>query len=136
MWVRKTDEQKAKERRRLWFSFSGPALLFIGGFLAVVVKVLIGSHPPARSSNWPGSWSQIFPRLVVAIVLFAACIGIVVALSGYILQLILGRKILGVGGAKVVMCNTCYRVKRRDRENQCECGGEFEDFDNWTWVDD
>ena len=52
----------------------------------------------------------------------------------YILQFTLRSKDpLRLGGSKIVMCNTCYRVKHVDGKDSCECGGKFEDFDTWKW---
>jgi hypothetical protein len=130
MWMRKTDENNGKERKRYWLSFEGPGRLFAIVFFFTCLSEIIGnSRGDGGSAYWPGTW-RVIPRAVVGGIL----LGAIAAIVGYILQLVLGRKILA--GAKTMICNTCYRAKRQDREDRCECGGEFEDFDNWTWVDD
>ena len=60
-----------------------------------------------------------------------------VALVVYVLQLLLRREIdpLRVGG-KVVICEKCNRIQHPNCAGRCECGGKFDDFDNWTWIDD
>jgi hypothetical protein len=67
----------------------------------------------------------------------ATIVAAVVAIAGYALQLVLRRTIRPLDtGVKVLICDTCHRVKHRDGENKCECGGTFDDFDKWTWIDD
>jgi len=35
-----------------------------------------------------------------------------------------------------VICNSCHHIKTRDNALSCECGGTFEPFENWKWIDD
>ena len=35
-----------------------------------------------------------------------------------------------------VICNGCHEVKTVDGAFTCNCGGTFEPFANWEWVDD
>lgn len=132
MWMRKSDQQKAQERSRLWLSFRGPAFLFVICFAAIFVKSILGNHSPARQVSWPSTWSEALPLAFFAATLVATA----VAIAGYLLQIVLRRKILDIGGSKVVICDACYKTKNRDGENMCSCGGTFDSFDNWTWIDD
>lgn len=67
----------------------------------------------------------------------ATIFAMVVAIACYALQLILRREIDPLAShAKVEICDTCHRVKRRNGESKCECGGTFEDLDKWIWTDD
>jgi hypothetical protein len=125
MWIRKSDQQMATERSRLWLSFSGPAILFLVSFLACIRLALEGPRRPGQVS-WPSTWSEILGG--------AAFMAAVVAIASYVIQLVRQRKI--ADGAKVDICNTCYRVRHRDGKSKCECGGTFDDFDHWTWIDD
>ncbi len=34
------------------------------------------------------------------------------------------------------ICNTCYSVVPRSKLKKCECGGKYEPFENWKWVED
>lgn len=129
MWTRKSDEQLAREHSRPWLSFRGPAFLFLCCFVVGIVAAFTPyyQHPPRMER--PKSWERIVGRAIF--------VGTVVALSGYVLQIALRRKIRPWEfGLRVVMCDKCYRVKRRDHEEKCACGGVFDNFDNWTWVDD
>lgn len=127
MWVCKSDAQIVRERSRVWLSFSGPAVLFLICFLA---GIGIGIQGPRRGAG-EGHWPDTLPKILCD----AAVISTVVAIAGYVLQIVRRRKLDSlVVPIKVVMCDTCHRVKHRDRENKCECGGTFDDFDKWTWI--
>ena len=137
MWVRKTDEQMASEARessRVWRSLQGPAILFAACFAAVCVTAVVGDRAPSPTVYWPGTWSDLYEILTRA-VFGGIVVGTLAAIVGYVWQLVLRKRILR-NNVKVVICDTCHRVKRRDGENKCECGGTFENFENWTWVDD
>jgi len=129
MWMRKSDQQMARERSRLWLSFRGPVVLFLIVFIGGIGIAIQGPRRNAGEGHWPTTLSAIFIN--------ATMIATVAAIAGYALQLVLRRTIRPLDtGVKVVICDTCYRVKRRDGENKCECGGTFDDFDKWTWIDD
>jgi hypothetical protein len=129
MWVRKSEQQMAAERSRPWLSFSGPAVLFVICFLADLGIALRGPFYPTGQGHWPVTWSAMLGG--------AAFVATVVAIATYILQLVLRRRLDPWAiHAKVVICDTCHRVKHRDAENKCECGGAFDDFNKWTWIGD
>jgi hypothetical protein len=130
MWVRKTEKQVAGERQRLWLSFREPALLSLVVFSVSVLLAIEGPrYPPPYNGRWPNMWREIFGG--------SAFMALVAGVAGYVFQLVVGKTIASMGSyGKIDICNACYRVKRRDRDNKCECGGEFENFDNWMWIDD
>jgi hypothetical protein len=61
-------------------------------------------------------------------------VGALAAGVGYVSQLVLKRRIMQ-DNVKVMMCNTCHRIKRPDGIDRCDCGRTYEDFDDWTWID-
>ena len=127
MWVRKSDEQVAKERRASWRSFRPAFAWFVLMFLGGIVKAIQG--PNQHAEHWPITWSEI----LLCSTLFATVFAVVM----YVLQLTLrSSDPFGFCGGKVVMCDRCYRTKNVDGKHTCECGGKFDDFDNWKWVDD
>jgi hypothetical protein len=131
MWVRKGDRETAAKHPRVWMCLRGPAVVFLFGFLAMVGGGVEG--PRTSVEAWPQSFSEIL--------YCAAVFATAAAIAVYVLQLILRRPLdlvgmLFAGHVKVVICNSCYRVKERDAATKCECGGTFEDFDRWTWVED
>ncbi len=83
--------------------------------------------PRNVSGRWPQSWFEFLG----IVCLIAACVAIVIC----ILQIIRGNKI-DPFAIDIVICNKCHNVKHRDSNDKCECGGTFEDFDNWTWIDE
>lgn len=126
MWVRKSTHKITRERGHLWLSFRGPVLWFLIMFAGAIV--LTAQGPRTAVAHWPSTWFEVISRATV----FAA----VVAIGVYVLQIILNSKLDPFAvKVDVVMCDTCHRVKRRDGEASCECGGKFNDFDNWMWVD-
>jgi hypothetical protein len=132
MWIRKSDEQAASERRherrQVWLSYEEPAVVFLVCLVGFVGRSIIGPSRPVQAAG-PTSFHEIF--------VVAAAVATMAAIVGYGLQIIFGRRLFSlVPGPKVDMCDTCHRVKRRDTESTCECGGSFEDIEEWTWVDD
>jgi hypothetical protein len=127
MWVRKTDEQIARARSHLWLSFRGPLSWSLVLFVCGIVLALQGPRGPAQ--HWPHTWPEILS--------FATRGAVIAALVLYVLQLVVQRKIDPFGTfGKVAICDTCHRVQHPNSEGRCECGGKFDDFDNWTWTDD
>jgi hypothetical protein len=127
MWERKSDEELARARSRLWLSFCGPLLWFLVLFVSAIVLAFEGPRGPVQ--RWPQTWPQIFSFSVRG-----AAIG---ALVVYVLQLVAQRKIDPFRtNRKVVICETCHRVQYPNSEGKCECGGKLDDFDNWTWIEE
>lgn len=127
MWIRKSNEQVAKERSRVWLSFREPALLFLVCFILDFGIAVSG--PRHDESPWPDTWFKMFRD--------ATAIATVVAMAGYILQVVFRRKLaVLIKPVKVVICDTCHQVKHRDGKSKCGCGGTFDDFDKWTWIDE
>jgi len=126
MWVRKSNEQIARERRRSWLSFRVPILWFLIFFVGGIGIALQG--PRRQAQHWPRTWSEILSG--------AAVDAGVIAIVAYAVQLLCKERLdPGRVGADVVMCDTCHRVKHPDNQSKCECGGTFDDFEKWTWID-
>ena len=126
-WVRESDEQIARRRARLWLSFRGPLLWFPVFFAAAIVRYILGSSD--RDRHWPATWAELlFDSFRFAVIL---------ALGVYITQLVLRRKIDPLlSGGKVVICDRCHRITHPTFDRKCECGGDFDDFDNLDWIAD
>ncbi len=129
MWMCKSEEQLAKERNGLWLSPYEPVVVFLICFVANMGIIIRG--PLAHFGNvqqWPDTWPKALG--------YSAVTATVLAIADCVLQLAFRRTLVSfMRPVKVVMCDTCHRVKHRDSETTCECGGAFDDFDNWTWVD-
>ena len=128
MWVRKSGHQMARERNRLWLSLGGPVFSFLIMFIGGIGIAIQG--PRRAGGSWPSTWPEVLSS--------ATLLAGIVAVFHYSLQLVLQRRIsaLGISSDEVVICDTCYRVKRRDGEGICGCGGTFDDVDKWTWIDE
>ena len=77
MWVRKSAEQVAMERRALWVSFKGPAFWFVVIFFCFIGKGLLGTYLPQQRGTF--TW----PEILVCSTLFAVVGAVVI----YVLQL-------------------------------------------------
>jgi hypothetical protein len=128
MWVRKSGQQAAAESNRVWLWFRGPIVVFVVCFAMIIMVVVRGPRQGIAQAPFPNSLSEC---------LYAATrFGTIAAIVDCILQIVFQRRLDPLAiRAKVVICDTCHRVKHRDSENKCECGGMFDDFDNWTWTD-
>jgi hypothetical protein len=128
MWVRKTEEQLARERRRLWYSFRTPIAAFaIGSFLelAAIIRGPILRTPTRTPSNWTEAFT------------LSAFYGVVAAIAVYSLQIVRQKKVRFFDGGKVDICDSCHELKNHDWNfMSCQCGGTFESFDNWSWIED
>lgn len=126
MWVRKSDQQIASERR-VWCSFGGPLVAFVIFFIGTIALAIQG--PRRHVEYWPVTWPQILQSAVA----YASFLAIMV----YALQILFRRRInfLAIKG-RVAICSKCHLLKNTDRNKVCECGGTFENADNWTWIGD
>jgi hypothetical protein len=126
MWIRKSEDQIARERPNLWLSFRGPLLWFL--ILLVLGTFITIEGPRGAVQRWPETWGAILANSIV----LAGISSLIV----YVLQLVLRRKIdpLEING-KFVICDNCHRVTRPGDKARCECGGRFDDFDNWIWTE-
>ncbi|MGO8691326.1 MAG: hypothetical protein ACLQLG_17020 [Thermoguttaceae bacterium] len=127
MWARKTGDEIANEPRKVWWAFSGPTLasfmMFVGGVLSLVTGPKFG-----------GGASR--PSTAGGFLFKAAVLSLLAWLFAYVCQIIFRKPFFSLLSRKVVICNNCYRVKSPDGNARCGCGGEFEDFARWKWVDD
>ena len=135
VWMRKTVDELDSECHRPWLAFGGPAAVSFLAFIGSFVMGLVGPRnyygTQAGATNPPTTWGEALATsalraLVMAIAAFPC---------PYVYQLLAGRRLFSIS-SKVEICNKCYRVKSSDGEEACSCGGRFEDFDLWKWVDD
>ncbi|MBN1912146.1 MAG: hypothetical protein JW818_20670 [Pirellulales bacterium] len=125
MWIRKTDEHMARER---WFSAVAPVGWFVIIFLLVLFSGIFRPH-------W---YTGLYRDESWTILLFKAVFSAtLIAIGVYFFQVYFGRALTNpLLGPNVEICNQCHRTRNPNREKACECGGTFEDFTKWTWVDD
>ena len=131
MWMHKTPEELRDQRRELRRAFGGPLFL---GLLAGACSVI------GRLSSFlePGQVLRP-PSTLGALLGGGAAVGLSVAVVTYLFQLVIGRHALEadlMGPRKVLICDQCHRMKNSDGQPSCDCGGAFEDFDLWKWVDE
>ena len=128
MWVRKTEAQLARERRRLWYSFRTPIEAFIISSFLELATILRGPILRDRTRT-PKSWTEAF--------FVSASFGVVAFIAVYVLQIVRQKKIRFFDGGKVDICDLCHDLKNHDWNSMsCQCGGTFESFDNWSWIED
>lgn len=128
MWTRKNNDEIAREKRVPWYSFGGPVVALVLGFLGSMAIFFQGPRigPAIR---WPATLGNAAFRSLF--------VGAIAAIVVYILQLIFRtRGLSSLGRPPTVICNGCHRTKTRDQQAACVCGGQFEPFHRWKWVDD
>jgi len=129
MWVRKNAKEIAEDRCNIWLAFGGPALACAIAFVLTVVGTLAGPKPSHQVVCWPTNWYQT--------IRVAAKVSILATIVAYVCQVLFGKPIMSLlFSSNVCVCNKCYRVKSPDGQQSCACGGRFEDFELWKWVDD
>jgi hypothetical protein len=131
MWVHKTPEDIAVERKKLWLDFSEPSIVFIIFFIiGLIFELSSATSPYHQVQHSPFlSWWRTLIRLII--------FSFIGAILAYLRQLWLGKTIIPLRDqSKILICNKCFHVKSPDGKNSCECGGNFEDFNLWKWVDD
>jgi hypothetical protein len=115
------------ERDSARFDFRGPAIVLITWFLGDIALAVQGPRQNVNA-HWPGSWFE-----TISIAAFSATVAATVS---YVLQLLFRKRIGSLlFPTRVEICDNCHRVRRRGGESSCECGGTFDDFDRWTWID-
>ncbi len=136
MWVHKTPDEIGKEDDPASEPVSLPRALLGATVVAVLIFIIaVGAilSPKGRSAGW------LTGRLSgTQIILIGAALSLTGWLAAFLWQVIYRRPALFFTSAsgKVVICNRCYRVKTPDGDDHCGCGGEFEDFALWKWVDE
>jgi hypothetical protein len=131
MWIRKTQNEIAEKPTRSWLALGEPMLLWLIVFVTAFFLGAVDAPPRhVQMIRHPQlTWSEVFYRAVgvALIATFIACI----------YKSIVGRSLFQLSPSpKTQICNTCYRVKSPDGQLACDCGGIFEDFELWKWVDD
>jgi hypothetical protein len=131
MWIHKTSEDIAADRKKLWLSFGEPSIVFIVFFISGMISVCVGPSSPYHQVQIFSdlSWWQVLTRVAI--------FSFIIAIIAYLRQLWFGKPIIPLmDQSKVLICNKCFRVKSPDGKQSCDCGGKLEDFNLWKWVDD
>ena len=129
MWVRKTAKECTVDRRKLWLAFGWPVIFAVMAFLCVVVVHMAGLYKAGVAPSRELTLGDILKS--------AGMLAIIVAIIGYLFQLWSGESIMFLEyPSNVQICDKCFRVKSSNGQQCCECGGNFDDFNNWKWIDD
>lgn len=128
MWTRKSSDEIANENRVPWRSFGGPAIALVLGFLGSMAIFFQGPRV-GPASHWPATLGDATCQSLFA--------GVIAAIVVFIAQLVYRtRDVSSLGKTPAVICSGCHRTKTRDQQAACACGGQFEPFQHWKWVDD
>jgi hypothetical protein len=134
MWIRMTPDEYRKQYYS-WRKFVfQPVVVSSIAFALASLKGIAGPKPGTPVSN-AGYVAHSYCEAVQNGAIWAALVGIVCLL----LEIAFRRPLFAVFrrfGAQVVICSKCFRVKNRNSESNCACGGEFEDIEHWKWIDD
>ena len=142
MWVRKTHEDFDREREKIdnershvWLAFGGPLKISSIAFFIGLVVAFVPPRPwPGQTGGGPDTLAGRLAITPYVALTFAMIAFLVV----YLFQVLYGRPALSLFSkeGKFLVCNKCYRVKSPDGQPSCGCGGEFEDFALWKWVEE
>jgi hypothetical protein len=135
MWLHKTPEDIAAEHKKLWSAFGGPLGFSLLLFILLLIVCLLRPSYRGGVSYRPFTFVE---RLVFTLK-FALISSVIAFPCAYLLQVWLKRPIWSILSSyqtKVMICNKCFQVKSADDKPTCDCGGTFELFDLWKWVND
>ena len=121
----------AREHKKIWLSFGGPSMLSIIGFIAGIFMGLVGPINPIVGipSYSPSCLSDLITQ--------SFKLGLFLFFVVYLWQILAGKPFFPLMYlSKILICNKCFKVKRSDGNQSCDCGGKFEDFDLWKWVEE
>ena len=129
-WVRKDEEEYAKEVQRRRYSFKVPLVIssVLFGIIILVYKLGIGIDRRTGEVLSAGSWAEVLhqmPKFALA----SLGMGLVL----YVIQIFSKRRTLE---DITVICPKCQKVKKADNKYDCECGGKFADMERMKWVED
>lgn len=133
MWVRKSAEEIEREQNYWWRRWGSLMLAGLVGF-AMSLQVMCGSRrfgPPTRLS---------LGGLGIAI-----GVGLLAMVAAHLLRVRWGKPLFthqcGMsssrwGSSDWQICSKCQQLRMYERDPSCGCGGQFEDLNNWKWVED
>lgn len=117
MWRRKTDKELEQEK-----GLSGKHLvvaLFFSCFFTLGILL--------RSQSWG---TAIFCFIICFIL---SCIGLSMFDDPlYFISFLFGES---SSSGNSVICSKCHKTTIRSDKTKCECGGDFEPIEKWTWVE-
>jgi hypothetical protein len=127
MWVRKSNQEIEAQRKSLWLFFRGPLIWSVIIFFCGLAVSIQG--PSVGGGTWFSNWADVLK--------YTTKFSFFIAIVLYVLQLVFQWRIDPlVLGSKAVICNKCHEFQKASNEFNCKCGGKFEDFDNWKWIDE
>lgn len=129
MWVKKTEQELAKERKDFRPSFIAPITVFISATLVMIISKITGGAK-IYFGREPFNLMEFISSLPI-ILLIATSLTLVV----YLLQLILRINFLKEK-EKVVICEKCNYKKVNDGNFICDCGARFINITEMKWIED
>jgi hypothetical protein len=128
MWIHKSENQDIQNQSCERFSLRYFVSVFVVVFLVCLSGALIAPLPYGIRPTKPTTW--------YGILLNCSIIAAVVAITLYLMRVIYNKRCDPlVSRVQIDICNKCFRVKHHEQSVKCECGGTFEDFDKWKWID-
>lgn len=123
MWIKKTEEQIKKEKKKIPIK----VILFLSIILFVILSVGLKIGLPTRThpDPQPLSWQELFERLPF-IFIFSVFFSTIIMIGG---------KFVKGGGKKTFICNKCDHSKTDDGNYDCQCGGQYIDVSKYKWID-
>ena len=118
MWVKRTEPEIRKEARRQQRKrLLGEVCL--GLVFMLVVTFCRGWREAGDHNGFLVPLSEVPARLPFGI--FA---GVILALTARLVS----------RGRSIVVCPKCQATKTKDNDQECSCGGKFEDLNTLKWI--
>ncbi len=133
MWKIKNSNELEVLRKRKENSYKKPWIPLFMAFLLFMLLTLIKKVGFVRERTPlldPISWKSYFDNEFMIILI----ISIVAFLILYYRQAVLRHKVFD--GARIMICLKCEKTKKDDKNNKCDCGGEYVPLDECDWIED
>ncbi len=129
MWVKKTEQELANEKKGFKPSLIAPTTVFISTLLVMIISNITGGAKTYFGRE-PANLMEFISSLPIILL-----IAIGLSLLVYLLQLTLRINFLKEK-EKVVICEKCNNKKVNDGNFICDCGGSFIIITEMKWVKD
>jgi hypothetical protein len=133
MWVRKTPTEIIMERHeprhRLFSAWRRLSNLMPAGLLGFCLGIAVSGEGGGRYG--PGK------PITSTGVLVGATFGLLAMIAARLRQRRFRKPLFfRPWQGRSQICGTCHQLRPYDRHPDCDCGGKFEDSDDWKWVED
>jgi hypothetical protein len=130
VWQRKSPEELKEDERKRSRHRKNPTLPIIIAVFGAVISFFGELFDAPRGV--PTLWFFVLSFIVLFVVSYIGQYFFDDAAS-FVMFLLSGGP---VGKSPTQICSLCHEIKTGDKTKVCHCGGPFEPFEHWKWVND